>query len=174
MNPDDAVRAHLDLGARLSLAMHFATFPLTDEAIDAPIAALDVARRAHGVPIERFRVPGSAKPSAGAIRTEWPRVDNRVNCFGKFGASKPRLPFWGHAGGANQGSPPAKGGLRASAASLPPEKHYGASSRRNQVKSLSLCRTAKQCWSSMKIAADRRAAATGRASLGNKVKVERD
>ncbi len=36
MNPDDAVRAHLDLGADLSVAMHFGTFPLADEAIDAP------------------------------------------------------------------------------------------------------------------------------------------
>ena len=27
MNPDDAVQAHLDLDAHLSIAMHFATFP---------------------------------------------------------------------------------------------------------------------------------------------------
>jgi L-ascorbate metabolism protein UlaG (beta-lactamase superfamily) len=57
MNPDEAVRAHLDLGARLSIAMHFATFRLTDEAIDAPAAALAEARRAHGVAAEAFRVP---------------------------------------------------------------------------------------------------------------------
>jgi L-ascorbate metabolism protein UlaG (beta-lactamase superfamily) len=57
MNPDDAVRAHIDLGARLSIAMHFATFHLTDEAMDAPVAALGVAREQHGVSADRFRVP---------------------------------------------------------------------------------------------------------------------
>ena len=57
MNPDDAVRAHLDLAARHSLAMHFATFHLTDEAIDAPLQALDTARGAHGVAAQDFRVP---------------------------------------------------------------------------------------------------------------------
>ena len=31
MNPEEAVRAHLDLGARVSIGMHFGTFQLTDE-----------------------------------------------------------------------------------------------------------------------------------------------
>jgi L-ascorbate metabolism protein UlaG (beta-lactamase superfamily) len=57
MNPDDAVRAHLDLNARSSIAIHFATFRLTDEAIDAPAAALAVARQAYGVSAESFRLP---------------------------------------------------------------------------------------------------------------------
>lgn len=57
MNPDDAVRAHLDLGARMSVAMHFATFHLTDEAIDEPLRHLDVARAEHGVTPDNFRVP---------------------------------------------------------------------------------------------------------------------
>jgi L-ascorbate metabolism protein UlaG (beta-lactamase superfamily) len=57
MNPDEAVRAHLDVRARLSLAMHFGTFRITDEGIDDPIHALDLARRAHGVAPEQFRVP---------------------------------------------------------------------------------------------------------------------
>jgi L-ascorbate metabolism protein UlaG (beta-lactamase superfamily) len=57
MNPDDAVRAHLDLGARQSVAIHFGTFPLTDEAIDAPAAALAVALGQHGVAAEAFRLP---------------------------------------------------------------------------------------------------------------------
>jgi len=57
MNPDDAVRAHLDLGARLSVAIHFGTFPLTDEAIDAPAAALATALAEHGVPETAFRLP---------------------------------------------------------------------------------------------------------------------
>ena len=56
MNPDEAVRAHLDLGARVSIGMHFGTFQLTDEAIDEPLRALERAREAHGVSAEAFRV----------------------------------------------------------------------------------------------------------------------
>jgi L-ascorbate metabolism protein UlaG (beta-lactamase superfamily) len=56
MNPDEAVRAHLDLGARTSVAMHFGYFRLTDEGFDDPIAELDVARRRHGVDADAFRV----------------------------------------------------------------------------------------------------------------------
>ena len=62
MNPDDAVRAHLDLGAKLSIGMHFGTFQLTDEAIDEPVRALEAARLAHGVPQEAFRVPDFGAP----------------------------------------------------------------------------------------------------------------
>jgi L-ascorbate metabolism protein UlaG (beta-lactamase superfamily) len=57
MDPDDAVRAHLDLGAGLSLAMHFGTFQLTDEGIDVPLQALAAALERHGVPQDAFRVP---------------------------------------------------------------------------------------------------------------------
>jgi L-ascorbate metabolism protein UlaG (beta-lactamase superfamily) len=56
MNPDEAARAHLEVRARLSVAMHFGTFQLTDEAIDEPQRALARARAAHGVPPETFRV----------------------------------------------------------------------------------------------------------------------
>ena len=49
MNPDEAVRAHLVLGARRSIGMHFGTFQLTNEDIAEPLAALAVARAAHGV-----------------------------------------------------------------------------------------------------------------------------
>jgi L-ascorbate metabolism protein UlaG (beta-lactamase superfamily) len=58
MNPAEAVRAHGELGARASVAMHFGTFRLTPEAIDAPARALAVAREAAGLPPEAFRVPG--------------------------------------------------------------------------------------------------------------------
>jgi L-ascorbate metabolism protein UlaG (beta-lactamase superfamily) len=57
MNPDEAVRAHRDLGARRSLAIHFGTFPLADEGIDAPLEALDLARRLHHVPSQDFILP---------------------------------------------------------------------------------------------------------------------
>jgi L-ascorbate metabolism protein UlaG (beta-lactamase superfamily) len=48
MNPAEAVDAHLALEARRSVGMHFGTFQLTDEAIDAPQEALSVAREAAG------------------------------------------------------------------------------------------------------------------------------
>lgn len=37
LNPEEAVKAHLDLGADRSVAMHFGTFQLTDEGIDEPV-----------------------------------------------------------------------------------------------------------------------------------------
>jgi L-ascorbate metabolism protein UlaG (beta-lactamase superfamily) len=57
LDPDEAVRAHLDLEARLSVGMHFGCFQLTDEGIDAPVVALEQARRVHGVSREAFRAP---------------------------------------------------------------------------------------------------------------------
>ncbi|MES1208962.1 MAG: MBL fold metallo-hydrolase, partial [Pseudomonadota bacterium] len=36
MNPDEALRAHADLGARRVIAMHWGTFKLTDEPLDEP------------------------------------------------------------------------------------------------------------------------------------------
>jgi L-ascorbate metabolism protein UlaG (beta-lactamase superfamily) len=55
MDPEEAVRAHLALGARRSLGMHFGTFAgLTDEAIGAPEAALAEARAKFGVAAEAF------------------------------------------------------------------------------------------------------------------------
>ena len=57
MNPDEAVRAHLAVGARQSLAMHHGTFRLTDEGIDAPVNDLAVARKAHAVTDSAFAAP---------------------------------------------------------------------------------------------------------------------
>ena len=56
VNPAEAVRLHRNVGARLSLAMHWGTFHLTDEAREAPVDALDAARRANQVSPEEFRV----------------------------------------------------------------------------------------------------------------------
>ena len=58
MNPGEAVQAHLDLGARHSIAMHFGTFQLTPEGIDEPVRELTKALRDRGVPPERFRTLG--------------------------------------------------------------------------------------------------------------------
>lgn len=55
MNPEEAVQAHLALGARRSLGMHYGTFAgLTDEAIDAPERDLAAARLKHGVAADAF------------------------------------------------------------------------------------------------------------------------
>jgi L-ascorbate metabolism protein UlaG (beta-lactamase superfamily) len=58
MNPEEAVQAHLDLGAARSIGMHFGTIQMTIEGIDAPVRALEQARREKGVPPEQFRVLG--------------------------------------------------------------------------------------------------------------------
>ncbi|HXQ32206.1 MAG TPA: MBL fold metallo-hydrolase [Steroidobacteraceae bacterium] len=56
MDPDDAVRAHLDLGAKLSIATHFGCFQLTDEGFDDPVTELATALARRSVPAERFAV----------------------------------------------------------------------------------------------------------------------
>lgn len=55
MNPAEAVQAHVDLEARQSLAMHFGTFQLTPEGIDAPLIALSTALRERGIAADCFR-----------------------------------------------------------------------------------------------------------------------
>jgi L-ascorbate metabolism protein UlaG (beta-lactamase superfamily) len=55
MNPAEAVQAHLDVGARRSIAMHFGTFQLTPEGIDDPPRELANALRGRAVPADRFR-----------------------------------------------------------------------------------------------------------------------
>jgi L-ascorbate metabolism protein UlaG (beta-lactamase superfamily) len=57
VNPAEAVQVHLDLRPRLSIAMHFGTFQLTDEAIDEPVRALRAALAERGVDEHEFRVP---------------------------------------------------------------------------------------------------------------------
>ena len=52
-HPSDAVKALADCGAQ-ALAHHHGTFQLTDEAIDAPVMALDEALKEAKIPPERF------------------------------------------------------------------------------------------------------------------------
>ena len=40
MSPEEAVRAHLQLGARISIASHFGTFRLADDGEDEPVQRL--------------------------------------------------------------------------------------------------------------------------------------
>jgi L-ascorbate metabolism protein UlaG (beta-lactamase superfamily) len=56
MDPEEAVRAHIDLRAQRSVGTHFGCFQLTDEGIDEPVAALAAAREQHGIPREAFDV----------------------------------------------------------------------------------------------------------------------
>ena len=57
VNPEEAVKIHLDVQARQSIGMHFGTFQLTDEGIDEPIHELRAALRKHHVPENQFIVP---------------------------------------------------------------------------------------------------------------------
>jgi L-ascorbate metabolism protein UlaG (beta-lactamase superfamily) len=57
MNPHESVLVHRETGARVSAAMHWGTFQLTDEAYDAPVIHLRQAQRALEVPEAEFRVP---------------------------------------------------------------------------------------------------------------------
>jgi L-ascorbate metabolism protein UlaG (beta-lactamase superfamily) len=56
MNPEEAVRAHLDLEPRVSVGTHFGCFQLTDEGIDDPVTDLAAARQRHGVDPGAFQV----------------------------------------------------------------------------------------------------------------------
>jgi len=56
MNPEDAVRAHVDLDAKISIGMHFGCFALTDEGCDDPVVHLAAARERLGVSAEAFQV----------------------------------------------------------------------------------------------------------------------
>jgi len=56
MNPQEAVMAHQLLGSKQSMAIHHGTVQLTDEAIDAPVVALDQALRAAHLSREDFVV----------------------------------------------------------------------------------------------------------------------
>ncbi|HEX3575983.1 MAG TPA: MBL fold metallo-hydrolase [Rhodopila sp.] len=69
MNPAEAVQAHQDLAAHRSVGMHFGTFQLTDEAIDAPIHALAEARDAAGLPPDHFTTQGFGETRIYPIRS---------------------------------------------------------------------------------------------------------
>lgn len=74
MNPEEAVRAHLDLRSEHSIGMHFGTFQLTYEGIDVPQEALAMARDKHGVLPSQFEVPEVGQ----TIRFDSPNVMART------------------------------------------------------------------------------------------------
>lgn len=53
-NPAEAVQAHLDLGARLSIGMHIGTFQLSAETYEQPLEELAAALEREGVASDRF------------------------------------------------------------------------------------------------------------------------
>lgn len=57
LNPEEAVRAHLDLDSKMSIGMHFGTFQLSSEGIDDPKIALGKSLHAHNVSEDAFIVP---------------------------------------------------------------------------------------------------------------------
>jgi L-ascorbate metabolism protein UlaG (beta-lactamase superfamily) len=56
MNPEEAVQAYEDLGARRFMAMHWGTFKLTDEPLDEPPLRLDVEWTRRRWPRDRLHV----------------------------------------------------------------------------------------------------------------------
>ena len=57
MNPDDAVKAHLDLASSLSVGIHFGTFCLTDEGINDPVIHLKKSLQDQKLSPEVFIAP---------------------------------------------------------------------------------------------------------------------
>lgn len=64
INPEEAVAAHIALKAKQSIGMHFGTFQLTDEAIDAPLTALAEARAEAGLGEQAFITLGFGETRA--------------------------------------------------------------------------------------------------------------
>ena len=56
MDPEDAVKAHIDLGAARSIAMHFGTFQLTDEGIDEPTRDLGISLQKFEIEPRKFMI----------------------------------------------------------------------------------------------------------------------
>jgi N-acyl-phosphatidylethanolamine-hydrolysing phospholipase D len=54
MDPDEAVRASLEVGARTMLATHWGSFKLTDERLDDPPKKMEEAVRVRNLPHENY------------------------------------------------------------------------------------------------------------------------
>ena len=70
MDPEEAVGAHVALGARRSVGMHHGTFQLTDEPIDEPPARLAAELRRRGLGAGAFVTLGHGETRAFAGRTD--------------------------------------------------------------------------------------------------------
>ena len=56
MTPEEAVRAHQDVGAKVSIATHHSYFRMADDGFESPARLLADARAAAGVPPDDFRI----------------------------------------------------------------------------------------------------------------------
>ena len=56
VNPAEAVEIHRDVGAKLSVGIHWGSFELTDEPLDQPIGDLSKALAKFKVPVEDFQL----------------------------------------------------------------------------------------------------------------------
>jgi L-ascorbate metabolism protein UlaG (beta-lactamase superfamily) len=76
LNPEQALRAFQDLGARTFVAMHWGTFKLADEPLDEPPRRVEAERARLGIAPERVRVlavgetllAGDGEPPRGGLR----------------------------------------------------------------------------------------------------------
>ncbi|MBA3604111.1 MAG: MBL fold metallo-hydrolase [Parachlamydiaceae bacterium] len=55
MNPEEAVRAHYDLGGPYTMGIHFGTFRLSNEEYGDPTRDLELVKQKHQMKNERFR-----------------------------------------------------------------------------------------------------------------------
>jgi L-ascorbate metabolism protein UlaG (beta-lactamase superfamily) len=69
LNPEGAVQAFIDLGARELVAMHWGTFQLTDEPMDEPPARLHAEWKRRGIDPQRYHVP--AIGSSLIVQRRW-------------------------------------------------------------------------------------------------------
>ncbi|MBN9288931.1 MAG: hypothetical protein BGO43_07675 [Gammaproteobacteria bacterium 39-13] len=61
LNPEEAVKAHIDLESTLSIGMHFGTFQLSDEGYDDPVIHLQEALKKHQICEEYFLAPTNGR-----------------------------------------------------------------------------------------------------------------
>ncbi|MCS5711532.1 MBL fold metallo-hydrolase [Candidatus Berkiella aquae] len=61
LNPEEAVKAHIDLGSTLSIGMHYGTFQLSDESYDDPINHLQLALQQLQINKNHFLTPTNGK-----------------------------------------------------------------------------------------------------------------
>lgn len=57
VNPEDAVKAHIDLESRKSFGIHFKTFQLADEPYEQPVIDLEIAKEKYDIPKGDFVAP---------------------------------------------------------------------------------------------------------------------
>ena len=74
MTPEEAVRAHREVGARVSIATHHSYFRLADDGFEAPARLLADARAAAGVP------PDDVQDASTSATTAVARPDRPTRC----------------------------------------------------------------------------------------------